>query len=308
MSELANKEYHGITEFKNILSSQDIKVWIYTMSVKDLNSKHNENYQAVQTLKRLNKDNNTIVFNEHIIGAFEKINNWDELKYTSVEHRCINVNIGTERKILERLLLEEVKENIDKSLYETEKNSKFVYIKKPILKKNNLIVKRKIGFDINIEDCKNIIVGFTLSHGFEYENNLDKDLILNNISQGDKVKDYYNNSTYIFKEVAPFTISDKNDYMQCSIIDYYNEKGLSYVVSKIDVNTKAVLVETNNKQIFPYIPNRLKKVCDFGNLPGNMIKECNKYIKLKSHDRMQISIDIVKDILKNNKYIRFNKK
>ncbi len=35
------KEFNGITEFKNVLNSNDIKIWIYTLPVKDLNTKHN---------------------------------------------------------------------------------------------------------------------------------------------------------------------------------------------------------------------------------------------------------------------------
>ena len=76
---------------------------------------------------------------------------------------------------------------------------------------------------------------------------------------------------------------------------------------RLNINTKAVLVETDKGDIFPYIPNRLKKVCDFGNLPGNIIKQYNKYMKLKSHDRMKISVDTTLDILKNSKYVKFNK-
>ena len=301
------KEFNGITEFKNVLNSNDIKIWIYTLPVKDLNTKHNENYEVVKSLKKFNKNNHIIVFNEYIVGSFKEIDNWGTYKYINSEFRTINTKILTEVKILERLLLEEIKNSIDKSLYTIERNTNFIYVKEPLVNNNNLIMKRKIGFDINIEKDGSIIIGFTLSHGFEYIDTLEKDLQLNKISSGDKVKDFYTNSTYKFKQIAPFTIGEKNEYMKNSIIDYYNDRGQSYIVSQLNINTKAVLVETDKGDIFPYIPNRLKKVCDFGNLPGNIIKQCNKYMKLKSHDRMKISVDTTLDILKNSKYVEFKK-
>lgn len=301
------REFDGITEFKNILNINDIKIWIYTMPVKDLNNKHNENYEIIKKLKKLNTNNKGIIFNEYIIASFEEIKNWGDEKYLQSKYENIDINITTEIRALERLLIEDIKNNINLLKYEYEKNSNSIYIKQPIFKNNKLIVKRKITFDINIEKNKDIIVGFTLSHSFDYINKLDIDLNLGNVKKGDKVKDFYNNSTYKFKEIAPFTINDKNEYMQSSIIDYYKNKGQGHIVANIDINTKAILVETDKGQVFPYIPNRLKKVCDFGNLPPNDIKECNKYIKLKAHDRMKVSIDTCEYILKSSRYIKFNK-
>ncbi|MEG2056833.1 MAG: hypothetical protein RRZ84_02850 [Romboutsia sp.] len=152
MSELGKIEYNGITEFKNTLGVKDIKICIYTIPVKDLNIKHNENYQVVQKLKELNQNNKIIVFNEYIIGSFEEITNWGNLKYTDCEKRIININIATERKILERLLLEDIKNNIDESIYQTQKNSNSIYINQQVLIKNNLIIKR----NINRHNCRYI--------------------------------------------------------------------------------------------------------------------------------------------------------
>lgn len=170
------KEFNGITEFKNVLNSNDIKIWIYTLPIKDLNTKHNENYEVVKSLKKFNKNNHIIVFNEYIVGSFEEIYNWGTYKYVNNEFRTINTKILTEVKILERLLLEEIKNSIDKSLYTIERNTNFIYVKEPLVNNNNLIMKRKIGFDINIEKDGSIIIGFTLSHGFEYIDTLEKDL------------------------------------------------------------------------------------------------------------------------------------
>ena len=47
-------EFNGITEFKNNLQSKDIKIWIYTLPVKDIDKKHKENYNNIKILKSKN--------------------------------------------------------------------------------------------------------------------------------------------------------------------------------------------------------------------------------------------------------------
>lgn len=307
MSNIRKCEFNGITEFRNKLKSSDIKIWIYNLQVKDLSKKHNENYEVVQNLKKSNKYNAIMEFNENLIGSFYEIKNWGEIKYTNYEHRSINSSILTEIRLLERILLQEIRNNIDKSVYETNNREKSsVYIKKPILNKDNVILKRKINFDINIQEDGSIIVGFDLSHGYDYINTLEKEL--NNLGKGDKVKDFYNNINYEFVGVADFSISETNEYMQSSIVDYYKNNNKSYVIDKLNPETKAVLVLAKNKSVLPYIPNRLKRVCDYGNLSSYVMNKCSKYTKLNANEKMKLSIDITEDILKNSKYIQFEKR
>ncbi len=307
MNKVKQHEFNGITEFKNKLKYNDINIWIYTLPVKDLNEKHKENYDVVKNLKKLNKDNTIIEFNENIIGSFKEIKNWGDIKYTNSELRSIKSNILTERRLLERLLLQEIRNSVDKSIYEISNREKScVYIKKPLLNKDNVILKRKIKFDINIQEDGSIIVGFDLSHGYDYISTLDKEL--NNLQRDDKVKDFYHDINYKFIEVADFSISDANEYMKCSIVDYYTGKGQSYIVDKLDPKTKAVLVSDKHNNIFPYIPNRLKRVCDYSNLPSYILRQCNKYTKLNANEKMQLSIDITTSVLKNSRYIEFDKR
>lgn len=306
MNRLKLNNFNGITEFKNELKSSDIKIWIYTLPVKDLDKKHRENYDNIKFLKKENKDILIIEFNENLIGSFDEIKNWGEIKYTKGEYRNIQANISTERKLLERMLLQEIRQSSDKSKYEIINNEKnCVYIKQALLNKDNIILKRKINFDVNINEDENIIVGFDLSHSYDYISTLAEEL--NIVGPGDKVKDYYNHIVYEFVSVAEFSISDVNEYMQCSIIDYYKNKNQSYIVDKLNPKTKAVLV-SKNKNIFPYIPNRLKRVCDYGNLESRILKECSEHTKLSAHKKMKLSIDITKDILVNSQYTKFNKK
>ena len=307
MNRLKSNNFNGITEFKNELKSSDIKIWIYTLLVKDLDKKHRETYDNIKFLKKENKDILIIEFNENLIGSFDEIKNWGEIKYTKSEYRNIQTNILTERKLLERMLLQEIRQSSDKSKYEIINNEKnCVYIKQALLNKDNIILKRKINFDVNIKEDENIIVGFDLSHSYDYINTLAEEL--NVVKPGDKVKDYYNHIVYEFVSVADFSISDVNEYMQCSIIDYYKNKNQFYIVDKLNPKTKAVLVLAQNKNIFPYIPNRLKRVCDYGNLPSKALRQCNEFTKLNANKKMQLSIDLTMDILKNSKYIKFWKK
>lgn len=306
MNRLKLNNFNGITEFKNELKSSDIKIWIYTLPVKDLDKKHRENYDNIKFLKKENKDILIIEFNENLIGSFDEIKNWGEIKYTKGEYRNIQANISTERKLLERMLLQEIRQSSDKSKYEIINNEKnCVYIKEALLNKDNIILKRKINFDVNINEDENIIVGFDLSHSYDYISTLAEEL--NIVGPGDKVKDYYNHIVYEFVSVAEFSISDVNEYMQCSIIDYYKNKNQSYIVDKLNPKTKAVLV-SKNKNIFPYIPNRLKRVCDYGNLESRILKECSEHTKLSAHKKMKLSIDITEDVLVNSQYTKFNKK
>ena len=310
-----NREFNVITEFKNELKPENIKIFLYTMPVKDINERHSENYAIVQELKKLNQNPN-IVFNEYIIASFEPIINWGKYERIDVkpDNRNINLNNPTERKILERLILCDIKNNINSNTtweqpkkYEIRGNANpAVYLKNPIYSNDNLIIRRKLNFDVNI-DKEDIIIGFFLNHEFEYQKTLDEEIKCGNIKKGDKVKDFYNNITYEFIEVASFSISQENEYMRTSIINYYLNKGQSYVIAGLDKNTKAVLVKNKEGSIFPYIPNRLKKVCVFENLGNKRIIEGNKYIKMNPSQNMCESMKLAKDILKNSRYVKFNK-
>ena len=310
-----DREFNVITEFKNELKPEDIKIFLYSMPIKDINERHSENYAIVQELKKINENPN-IVFNEYIIASFNPIINWGKYKDIDVkpDNRNINLDNHTERKILERLLLCDIKNNINNNTtweqqnkYEIRGNANpAVYLRKPIYLNNNLIIRRKLNFDVNI-DKKDIIIGFFLNHEFEYQKTLDEEIKCGNIQKGDKVKDFYNNITYEFLEIAPFSISQENKYMRSSIIEYYLNKGQSYIISGLDKNTKAVLVKNKEGSIFPYIPNRLKKICVFENLGNRRIIEGNKYIKMNPSQNMSESIKLAEDILKNSKYVKFNK-
>lgn len=301
------REWNVITEFKNDKNINDIPIYIYKMGIRDFNNRHKENGSIVRELVKLN--NKTIAFNENYIGSFEPIEVWGEVKYIEVKNRTISLFrdgkiFETEKKLLERLLFEEIKRNVDTNKYKVIKSS--IYFKNPVYRENGIEIKRYFNFDVNI--CKNgeILIGFDTKHTFEYINTLEQDIRNGDIEQGDKIKDYYYNCTYEYEGVAPFTISEKNEYMGKSIIDYYREIGKSYIVDKLPKDMKAVLAK-KNKDIRPYIPNRLKKVCRFESLPNNILKDFNMRVKQKTNEKMQFMIDEAINIIGSNPYIKVSK-
>ena len=120
------REFNVITEFKNSINANNIEIYIYKMRVRDFENKHNENYDIVKELIKLN-NNPTIIFYEQYIASFIEIQNWGSEKYIDVEKRIITLD-SNEKKILERLLLKEIKDSIDKEKYKVIKNS--IYINK----------------------------------------------------------------------------------------------------------------------------------------------------------------------------------
>ena len=146
-----DREFNVITEFKNELKPEDIKIFLYSMPIKDINERHSENYAIVQELKKINENPN-IVFNEHIIASFNPIINWGKYKDIDVkpDNRNIDLDNPTERKILERLLLCDIKNNINNNTtwaqqnkYEIRGNANpAVYLRKPIYLNDNLIIRR----------------------------------------------------------------------------------------------------------------------------------------------------------------------
>ena len=298
------REFNVITEFKNSINANNIEIYIYKMRVRDFENKHNENYDVVKELIKLN-NNPTIVFFEQYIASFIQIQNWGNEKYIDVEKRIISLD-SNEKKILERLLLKEIKDSIDKEKYKVIKNS--IYIKKPVYYGKGIKIDRYFNLDINVDINGDIIIGFDTKHTFEYINTLDYEIRSNNVNIGDRVKDYYYNSTYEYVDIAPFTINEENEYMGCSIVEYYENKNQSYIVNKLPKDMKAVLVKNNKSEILPYIASRLKKVCRFENLPQNVLRDFNTRVKQKTNEKMQFMVDEVIEIVKNSEHIVVSKR
>ena len=171
------REFNVITEFKNSINANNIEIYIYKMRVRDFENKHNENYDIVKELIKLN-NNPTIIFYEQYIASFIEIQNWGSEKYIDVEKRIITLD-SNEKKILERLLLKEIKDSIDKEKYKVIKNS--IYINKPVYYEKGIKIDRYFNFDININFNNEIIIGFDTKHIFEYINTLECEIKNDNV-------------------------------------------------------------------------------------------------------------------------------
>lgn len=292
------KKFDVITEVKNKKNTNEIEIYIYKLAVRDINNKHKENGTITFNLSRSNKID--VAFSGQLIGSFEDISDWGDFTYIEKSHRVINLDSYTERTLLERLLLTNILSSIDSSKYKIEK--KCVYMKDSVYDKHNILIYRYFKIDVRIDVKGNIIIGYDVNHSFDYKDTLDVDIRNNSINPGDRVKDCFYGTTYEYVGRAPFTISEKNEYMGISIKDYYLNKNQGYILKGIPDNTQAVLVKSKT-DIFPYIPTRLKKYCRFENLPSIVLKDFKNRIQQKTNEKMTFIVEEVLNILSYSKYI-----
>lgn len=306
MKDSSKYNFKIINEFKNDLNAEDIKIHIYTLQIKDMDAKHSENSRITWALKRLNKENKNIIFFKNFIASFDSIDIWkdesDNYEYINHEYKNINPNNPSEKTLLERLILNDIKTSSWKCGYRCNKDG--IFTKQPIYQDKDILAYRRFFFDVTVEKNGDIIIGYNSSISFDYIRTLDDDIRDNTIKPGDIVKDYHKGGTYRFVSVADFTISDENKYMCNSIVDYYSSKNESYIVENLDPQMKAVLVDGGKDgkvNIFPYIPSRLKKLLTYDKLPYNAIK----ITKLNPTDRMNILVQAVKNISPHCRYVKY---
>lgn len=299
MQDINKYNFKIINEFKNNLNAKEINIHIYTLQIRNMDDKHSENSRIAWELKKLNKENKHIIFFKNYIASFDPINVWKD-EYINHEYKNIDITNSSERTLLERLILDDIKISSGKSGYRYNKDG--IFTKQPVYQDRDIIAYRRFSFDVKVESNGDIIIGYNSSISFEYINTLEVDIKNGKVKPGDIVKDYYKGGTYRFVDVAEFTISDENEHMCDSIINYYNRKGEGYVVEKLNPKMKAVLVDGGKDErsvIFPYIPSRLKKQLTYDKLPYN----ASKITKLKPTERMNILAQAVKNISSNCRYV-----
>lgn len=293
------KKFNVITEVKNKIKANEMKIHLYKLSVRDMSKKHSENGAVAWKLSSINNSIATAFYGQ-IIGAFQEIKEWGEYSYIEKEHRVINPESCAERALLERLLLREVLLSVDTSKYKAYNNC--VYIKNPVYNNHDIKIERYFKFDIKVEETGDIIIGYDVRHTFDYIHTLDKDIKDGTVKEGDKVKDYFYNSSYEYIGVAPFTIAEKNDYLGTSIKEYYINKNKENIVKNLPDSMNAVLVKKGN-DIFPYIPSRLKKYCRFESLPSIVLRDFKNKVQQKTNEKMTFTVKEVLNILSRTQYI-----
>lgn len=111
--------YDAITEFRLNKQAKDIVLFIYDLPVNNLDTKYKENKKLVGKLRN-NNNNAIITFNENLVGAFNKIDNWCGAKVNTSDEkaqRTIDISNERERKLLECLIKQDIICHADRTLY-----------------------------------------------------------------------------------------------------------------------------------------------------------------------------------------------
>lgn len=301
-------DYRIINELKNEVGAKDIKIHIYTMPLNDIAEKHDGNGKVVYKLKAKNENNKHIVFCENLIGSFMPIEEWED-EYINYKHDYVDLNSHSEKELLSRLIHEDLLMAGTMCGYRrNRKQGKNTLVsKEPVYRDKNVVGYRAFSFDVRIDKEGSVIIGYESSTSFDYIHTLNIDLLNGTVKEGDRVKDFYTGHTYKFIREADFSLSDSNKYMGKSIIKYYIDKKQENIIKNIKPSTKAVLVNAGDDErpnIFPYIPNKLKKCLPFEKLPDN----AKKITKLNATDRMALLAEIMKTIADKSLYVKYSHK
>lgn len=290
----SKKELNILTQMVARSRASEISLYIYTVAVMDMEKKHEEYGKKAYELRTKN-NNDLIVFCENSLASFLEIKDFCGISVQKSENRPIDLNNLRERQLLERLLKREIFFFADRDKYDPVGND-CIHLKRAIFQDSSVVIYKKIIVDCTVTQDGRIIVGMGLSHDFERAVTLDKDLAAGLVKEGDEVKDTFHGIAYTYKAVADFTISDNNDYMGTSIIKYYKAKNQELITRGLDPKLHPVLVSTKkhrsaSQEIFPYLPNRLRKVARIDSLP----RRAKNIFKMTPNDKMK---EIVENLVK----------
>jgi hypothetical protein len=297
-------DFHALTEWNAGVKPSQIEIHIYQLPVRNIEERHHENGKVVYELSKLNH-NQEIVFYEKLIGSFQEITDWGGHYYSTYERRSIRLDSTHECALLERLLLKHIEISVPKDIYFAKQGR--IDKQKPIARVDNITIRESIQLDVTVSSSDEILIGFDLSHRFRFVDTLIDSLKKKDIKPGDSVIDPRFRTSYEFVSIAPFTISEYNDYLGQSIIDYYR-KNKKVKIEELDPKMRAVLVRSKDQKILPYLPTLLHKDCSFKNLPQRTIAKVNPYIKMDAHQKMTRSISEVERIIGYSKFFAWNKK
>lgn len=108
---MVNKYY--ITEWLSSSKVEDVKIWIYQLTLKDVENRHTDISKVKYALQRKNK-NQSIVYNDTYIASFHPIKQWDNHSYISEENRVITINHPIEKRLFERLIKQHLLDSVPK--------------------------------------------------------------------------------------------------------------------------------------------------------------------------------------------------
>src|SRR5699024_10844029 len=175
---------HFLTEQFSLTHASELTIWIYKIPLQNQHDRHKAGYYTAYQLKGLNQ-NEVIVFNDSYIASFSQISNWASYEYVSEEHRPIQLQVHSERRLLERLIqLHLITHMKAKSSFVL--NNRVFVDQKTV---DQLFINKYIAFDTNVSEKGEIIIGFdsniSLFEGIIYNNicKRNKLLSLKHVSQ-----------------------------------------------------------------------------------------------------------------------------
>lgn len=298
-----------LTEWLSATKANEIPIHIYTIPLQDEKSRHSIGGSISYNLKKLN-NYQTITFFEQYIASFKAISEWGNYNYIKYESRVIDIERISERKILERLIKQEI-ENKSRKNYVIDKDTIRSRKSEP-LRTNELCIYPAIHFNISVNENGEIIIGFEYTHRFEYKENLHQLIIKRSdrIKEGIKVIDSSNSKSYeyTFIEIAPYKAGDVSPYLKESIIDYYKRNNKQWKIKGVSKQSLVVHVKDQHGQIFPYLPHLLKLKCSYDSLPQHLKLLASKAIKLKPQEKIQKLLTETHKILSLIDFLEFPKR
>src|SRR5699024_6361773 len=162
-----NMYMHFLTEQLSLTHASELTIWIYKIPLQNQHDRHKAGYYTAYQLKGLNQ-NEVIVFNDSYIASFSQISNWASYEHVSEEHRTIQLQVHSERRLLERLIqLHLITHMKAKSSFVL--NNRVFVDQKTV---DQLFINKYIAFDTNVSEKGEIIIGFDSKHQFVRRDNL----------------------------------------------------------------------------------------------------------------------------------------
>lgn len=303
--------FHVITEWTLDTNASEIPIYLYWIPQKNMDIQGIESDTA-RLKYQLQRENNwmNIQSAAFLLGSFEEIKEWGSIKHTKKQHRTIDLNSPIERRLLERLLSEQLKRAQDPKYFRAFRKKPILYSVLDRFTNKEYDISRALKYDITVNLKGAITVGFDISHEFTFKKNL-YDLILEQsslIEPDSIVRDIVKQNTWSFKRISEKPISYPFIAGQ-NLIEYYRNQGLEHFVKSIPPDTPAVVCANAKNEEFYFIPQLLKLICTWEKVPNNLKKKA----KLTTNERMDALInEIMEPVLstwaKNEKHFQLRYK
>lgn len=244
----------ALTECLATTKPSNLPIHIYRTAVRSPEERFRENHAVIYRLRPLNNWN-SMAYYDQMIGSFQEIVHWGEDTYLEHEYRPIQLHIRAERKLLERLLLRAVADAQPSGV--TFEAQTFV-IQKPVHKEKELLVLPALKMDMNVTEEDEIITGFEYKHQFAANETLWDVIQQGEAKKGMKVVDIHDGKSYEFQDIEKFSIQQVIPSWGKSIVQYYQERGLSSRLARIPVDTPVVSVINQKQTVLYYSPTMLR--------------------------------------------------